>query len=402
MNSIYRKYRKISLLFFCIYFSLANSYGLDKINFWNLVPQRGTNYMNEIPTEEWFRDAKEINVKWVRLVYDKWKTEARDFLLGNADNYQGLVQKDLSLLKRVLSWAEINGLKVVITPLSLPGCRWSQNNNNQYDARIWNDYQYQEMAFRFWADLVQELKNYDCIVAYDILNEPYPEIRTGLKEQTIVGDAGRFSLWYSQYRNTPHDLYSFYNKIIQTIRKIDQNTPIMIESGFYAQPSAYCEFPDKLIDDNVLYSVHMYEPYEFTSNGNFRNGAKYSYPGNIPFGDETVAWNRNTIIKYFEPFENWIKNHNIPLNRVVVSEFGCMRRNPGAVNYLEDIISILEDKKYHWAFYAFREDGWDGYDYEIGTGALPWSYWQAQERGEIPIPPRKDNPLFNVIKRRLY
>jgi hypothetical protein len=398
MNSVHSKF---SLVFFVFVLNIVKAYGVDKIDFWDTVPQRGSNFMNEIPTEDWFKGAKEVNIKWVRLVYDKWETEAQDFLLGNADNYQGLIQKDLSLLKQVLLWAEVYGLKVVITPLSLPGCRWSQNNNNQYDSRIWNDYQYQEAAFRFWADLARELKNYNCIVAYDILNEPYPEIETGIKEQTMVGNADRFLTWYTQYKNTPRDLYSFYAKMIQTIRQIDLNTPIMVESGFYAQPSAYCEFPSKFADDNVLYSVHMYEPYEFTSNGNFKNGAKYSYPGNIQFGDGTVLWNRDTIFKYFEPFENWIKNHNISLNRVVVSEFGCMRRNPGAEKYLEDIISTLENKKYHWAFYAFREDGWDGYDYEIGTGALPWSYWQAQERGEIPIPPRKDNSLFNVIKRWL-
>jgi hypothetical protein len=342
-----------------------------------------------------------LNIKWARLVYDKWETGQRDFLLGNADNYQGLVQEDLIILKQVLAWADLYQLKIVISPLSLPGCRWTQNNNNSYDSRLWENYQYWDMAFRFWADLAGELKNYNCIVAYDILNEPYPEIKTGLKEQTTIGEADRFLQWHTQYKNTPRDLYDFYNKIIYAIRQIDRDTPIMVESGFYAQPSSYCEFPDKIADDKVLYSIHMYEPYTFTSNGNFRDGAKYSYPGNVPFGDGTILWNRNTILGYFAPFENWIKNHSIPLNRIVVSEFGCMRRNPGAANYLEDIISILEDKKYHWAFYAYREDGWDGYDYEIGTGALPWAYWQALERGETPIPQRKDNPLFDVIKQRL-
>jgi hypothetical protein len=357
--------------------------------------------MNEVPTEAWFKDAKEINIKWVRLVYDKWDAEGRDFLLGDADNYQGLIQKDLNTLKQVLLWADQYDLKIVITPLSLPGCRWSQHNNHRYDARIWEQYHYQEAAIRFWVDLAKALRNYDCIVAYDIINEPYPEMGTGLEEQTTVGDAQRFSTWYEQYKNTPHNLYDFYHRIIQAIREVDRDTPIMVESGFYSQPPSYCEFPDTFSDDRILYSVHMYEPYAFTSNGNFRSGAKYVYPGNIPFGDGIVWWDKNTIRKYFEPFENWIKIHNIPLNKIVVSEFGCMRRNPGAERYLSDMVSILEDKKYHWAFYAFREDGWDGYDYEIGTKALPWSYWQARERGEFPLPPREPNPLFNSIRKPL-
>jgi hypothetical protein len=389
------------LLVFCACFCLAPSYGADKITFWNTMPQRGTNCMNEVPTEAWFRDAKEINLTWVRLVYDKWDSEGRDFLLGDADNYQGLMQKDLHTLKQILLWADRYDLKIVLTPLSLPGCRWSQNNNQRYDARIWEDYHYQEGAIRFWVDLAKELSNYDCIVAYDIINEPYPEIKTGLEEQTKVGDAKRFSTWYAQYKNTPHDLYDFYKRIIQAIRQVDRDTPIMVESGFYAQPPSYCEFPDTFSDDTILYSVHMYEPYAFTSNGNFRNGAQYTYPGTIPFGDGLVLWNRDTILTYFEPFEHWIKTQHIPLDRIVVSEFGCMRRNPGAEAYLADLVSILEEKKYHWAFYAFREDAWDGYDYEIGTKALPWTYWQARERGEFPPPPRADTPLFNIIRKPL-
>jgi hypothetical protein len=146
-------HKSICLFFLCVCFGPANSYGVDKIDFWNNRPQRGTNFMNEVPAEEWFQDAKNINIKWARLVYDKWETGQRDFLLGNADNYQGLVQEDLIILKQVLAWADLYQLKIVISPLSLPGCRWAQNNNNRYDSRLWENYQYWDMAFRFWADL---------------------------------------------------------------------------------------------------------------------------------------------------------------------------------------------------------------------------------------------------------
>ena len=373
----------------------------QKIHFWDMPPARGANCMNEVPSQEWFRSAAAINIKWVRLAYDKWEGENRDFLIGDASHYTGLARNDLNALKEVLSWASGAGLQVVLTPLSLPGCRWSQNNDNRYDARLWEDYQYQDMAVRFWADLAGELKEYDCIAAYDILNEPYPERGTGLKEQTGVGDSARFPLWYDEYKNTPRDLYAFYNRIIQEIRTVDPETPIMVESGFYTQPSSYCAWPGKLEDANVLYSVHMYEPYEFTSNNNYKQGGIYAYPGNIPFGGKMVQWDRHTIARYFEPFENWIKRSGIAQNRIVISEFGCMRRNPGAYSYLEDIVAFLEERRYHWAFYSYREDGWDGYDYELGDAGLPWSYWQAIERGETPAPPRKDNPLFGVITSRL-
>jgi hypothetical protein len=393
--------KKLSIIIVFGFLCSMSSWGLDKIDFWNTQPQRGANCMNEVITWEWFQTAASINIKWVRLVYDKWEADQRDFLIGDVSNYRGLVQKDLNKLKEVISWANEYGLKVVLTPLSLPGCRWRQNNNDRNDSRLWEDYYYQEMAIRFWVDLANELKNYDHIVAYNILNEPYPEIETDIQEQTEIGDVRRFPVWYNQYKNTPRDLYNFYNRLIGEIRRADNNTPVMVESGFYAQPSSYCGWPNKLEDTKVLYSVHMYEPYEFTANSNFRQGGIHSYPGNIPFGDKTVLWNKNSIIKYFEPFENWVKLYGIPQNRIVVAEFGCVRRNPGADNYLNDIVSFLEERRYHWAFYSYREDSWDGMDYELGTDGLPWVYWQAIERGEHPEPPRRDNPLFSIIKNRL-
>ena len=48
--------------------------------------------------------------------------------------------------------------------------------------------------------------------------------------------------------------------------------------------------------------------------------------------------------------------------------------------------------------YAFREDRWDGMGYEIGNSPLPAAYWQAVEAGKTPEPPRRDNPLFAVIR----
>jgi hypothetical protein len=77
-----------------------------------------------------------------------------------------------------------------------------------------------------------------------------------------------------------------------------------------------------------------------------------------------------------------------------------MRKNEGAAKYLQDVINFLNMNEFHWAFYSYREDSWDGYDYELGTGALGWKYWEAKEKGENPALPRKNNDLFEVIKQQ--
>jgi len=388
------------IMLFCL--ELTGRSGTDtKISFWDSRPRKGANCMNEVPEEQWFKDAASIHLEYVRLACDKWDTEGRDFLLGDASDYNGLVKKDLEKLKEALSWADKYGLKVIVVPLSLPGCRWMQNNDDKHDMRLWEDFAYQQKAVQFWTDLASELRDYSCIVAYDLLNEPVPELRTGIEEHTVPGEAGRFPEWYSKYKGTPRDLYLFYQKMIKAIRTVDTETPVVVESGFYDQPSAYWEWPEKLEDSLILYSFHIGEPYEFTSANNFRSGGKYVYPGKIPFGSGEIWWDKDVIELYLRPFSEWLKKNEIPVNRVVATEFSCVRYNKGIEKYFEDVLTVLEGKGFHWSFYCFRPDGWDGYDYELGTDRLGQDYWQAVERGEKPVPPRKDNPLWEVIRRRL-
>ncbi|WP_254682226.1 glycoside hydrolase family 5 protein [Phaeobacter inhibens] len=368
--------------------------------FWDHT-RTGANAFNKVQTEEWFEDASELGVSWVRLAFDKWKGKRRDFLVGNASDYQGLVAEDLALLVQALDWAHENGLKVVVAPLTLPGARYSQNNGFKYDSRLWKDKTYWEAAQRYWRDLAGALKDHPAVAAYNLLNEPAPELHTDLQEHGAPGNTDRFGPWYQEHRDTSADLFAFYNAVIPVIREVDKSTPIMVDAGWYAQPSAFTYWPSPLSDENVLYAFHMYEPYAFTSHGNFKDEKGLSYPGSIPFAGEEINWSKEAVREYLRPFYEWANEHSIPQNRLVAGEFGCYRRNTGCKQYISDVIDVLEENETHWAFYSFREDEWDGYDYEVGTGGLPWEYWKAVDRGETPEVPRQDTDLFLAIKSRL-
>ncbi|MGJ8629175.1 MAG: glycoside hydrolase family 5 protein [Sulfitobacter sp.] len=348
-----------------LYVGMAVSTSAQSINFWKQT-RTGANAFNKVQTEEWFEDANDLGVSWVRLAFDKWYSERRDFLVGNAGDYQGLVADDLAELRRALDWAHANGLKVVLSPLTLPGARYGQNNGFKYDSRLWRDPAFSDQANQYWHDLATALSDHPAIVAYNIINEPAPELGTDIAEHVRPGDVARFKGWYDVHQDTPADLYSFYNRTIATIREIDPDTPVMVDAGWYAQPGAFTYWPGPLADNNVLYSFHMYEPYAFTSHGNFKDKEGLSYPGNAPFGGEVLAWDAAVLRDYLAPFYAWADRHKIPRSRLVAGEFGCYRRNEGCQQYLSDVINIFEENETHWAFYSFREDEWDGYDYEVG------------------------------------
>lgn len=395
MNKKYLNLISLSFLFYS-YHSIA----ADLIHFWNM-PQHGGNVFNRMPANKnLYQDLKNYNATWVRLAYDKWPSKQKDFLIGDADNYQGLVKSDLDLLISEINKAGKVGLKVVLTPLSLPMYRWAQNNNGKFDSRLFDSKENWNKAIQFWQDLAAALKDNPHIAAYNIINEPAPEKLAGLKEHA---SSQEMINWYKTQKSGSRDLLLFYDKVIESIRKIDLKTPIMVDAGWYAAADGFEYWDRPLNDHKVLYSFHMYEPYDATSSHNLRREKPYHYPGKVPFaGDSQFIWNANSIHKYLNIPVNWAKKNHIPTNRLVAGEFGCVRKMNSCAQYLTDVISSLDKNNLHWAFYSFREDAWDAMNYELGEkGKVNWRYWQAQEKN-LPDPMvYKNSPLFSIIQKKL-
>jgi hypothetical protein len=367
-----------------------------KIDFW-ATQKRGANMMNEVQTEAQFAAAAAHGIQWIRLAPDKWKAHGRDFLIGDADHYTGLDQTDLATLKAALAAADRHHVKIVLTMLSLPGDRWRQLNGGKDDIRLWRDPRYWAEAAGFWRDLAAALKDEPAVVGYNILNEPHPEKVGGFEES----GSRDFVRWYRGAENTAADLNAFYAKLVAAIRSVDPDTPIMLDAGLYAAPDAFV-YLKPVADPKILYAFHMYEPYDFTAP---KNKGRYRYPGDVPFANVTRRWDADRIAWYLDNVAAWQRRRNIPSSRIVGAEFGCYRQNAGCAAYLGDVLAAIDAVGWHWAFYAFREDGWDGMDYEVGTGKLPWKYWQDVDAGKHPEPPREDdpkrNPLWGVIAKGL-
>ncbi|WP_235972492.1 glycoside hydrolase family 5 protein [Pseudomonas paraversuta] len=370
----------------------------DMIAFWD-KPERGGNSFNRLPPDQAYFDAlQDYGASWVRLSYDKWQPAERDYLIGNADQYQGLVAKDLQQLKTTLDRAHAAGLKVVITPLSLPGMRWAQNNGDRFDDRLWQDKQFWTQSAAFWRDLAAVLKEHPAVAAYNLINEPAPEKQAGLAEHA---DAAKMRDWYEKQVGSARDLPGFYQTLISAIREVDPLTPIMVDAGWYGAADAFSYWPAPLADSRVLYSFHMYEPYAATSAPNLQRARPYTYPGLVPFAAGMQKWDPNRVRSYLQLPLDWAAQHAIPANRMVAGEFGCMRKLPGCQQYLEDVLSALEAARVHWAFYSFREDSWDGMDYEQGSANVPWAYWKAAEDGQPDPVKRSATAEFEPISKRL-
>jgi hypothetical protein len=370
-----------------------------RANFWD-QQKKGTNYFNETPTREWFESAANANIRFVRLTFEKWKGAKGDFLIGNTDDYTGLVEADFNQLLHFLNIADSLNLKVVLTPISLPGSRWVQNNNGIRDGKLWKDEKYHDQTCQYWKDLALRLKNHPAIVGFNIQNEPHPEIFFGnpsFWDNELID-------WYQNVQGTPADLNLFYSKVISAIREVDMETPIIIEPGLYATPWAFC-YLEKYNDPNIIYSFHMYEPYNFTTQK--LNNGRYQYPGEIQIEGNNIIFklSKSSLKDFLDPVVKWAKKNNVPNNRIWVGEFGCSRKTKGVDNYLSDLIEIFNENHWHWSFYAFREDVWDNMDYELGTGNVPLGYWKYSEEKSLQNHYKeiygavKNNPIWPIFQK---
>jgi hypothetical protein len=374
----------------------------DLMEFWS-HSQRGANSFNRLPpTQAYFDALAGTGATWVRLAYDKWESEERDFLLGDADVYDSLNLQDLATLLDTLDNAHRAGLKVVIAPLSLPLMRWAQTNNGVFDDRLWQHQRNWTEAVAFWRDLALALRDHPAVAAYNLVNEPAPERESDLLEHA---PSAQGVAWYAEQQGTGRDLPAFYAQVIHAIREVDPHTPVMLDAGWYAAADGFGYWPALLKDPLTLYSVHMYEPYEATSNPAMLKATAerrmYPYPGLAPFAGELQQWDGARVAAYLGHFTQWANSLGLPKQRLVVGEFGCLRRWPSCAAYLDDVLDVLEEEQVHWAFYAYREDAWDGMDYELGTTPVPWAYWKAADAGAPDLLPRMGSPLFDSIQRRL-
>jgi hypothetical protein len=381
----------------------AGQVASTKIYRWDRV-RRGANLFNRVERPERLRAARAAGMTLVRLAPNKWlngrpERELGDFLLGPRGRFTGIPPRDLDRLRTILDEAGAAGLDVVLTMLSLPGSRWAQHNGGIEERRIWTDPRAQEDAIRFWVELATALRAHPAVAAYNIRNEPSPERAAVPLADWHTGD---YEAWYSRVRGTSADLNLFYARVVAAIRRADPDTPVVLDAGFYATPWAF-KVLEPIADDRVIYSFHMYEPYAFT---NAKNAGTYRYPGRIPVGEtanpgDGTDWDRARLERFLQPVADWQRRHAIPSSRILAGEFGVVRTHVGAEEYLRDLIAIFEARRWHWAFYGYREDEWPAMDYELGTGRVPAAWWQAHGRGTIPDAAAvyRPNSLWQMLER---
>lgn len=250
------------------------------------------------------------------------------------NTYKLWLDSALDRLDNVLTVCRSAGIKVVIDLHSLPGGSNSAEENRLFEKKI-----YQDTFFEVWEKIARRYKGNTTVWAYDIANEPVEgSVASGIYE------------WWDLARETA-----------LMIRAIDSEVMIVVEPTPFALPYSFDGFVPIGVE-NIIYSVHLYEPYNFTHQGlDVPSGV--SYPGII----DGEMWDKSRLIESLQPVKAFQDKYNVP---IYIGEFSAIRWAPGssAYNYIRDSISIFEDYNWDWSYHAFRE--WDGWSVEYPSGSF--------------------------------
>ena len=276
-------------------------------------------------TEDDFREMHSWRVKLGRYQimrgWNAWTKGATDTDLAEYDEWIGTRLDHLE--KLVLPMARKYGMKIVVDVHSPPGGR-----NQTGEMMMFYDTRYRDHFIELWRRIASRFKgNSDVIYGYDLVNEP------------------------QQLRPAKHDYWSVQCDAAEVVRSIDPHTPIIIESNNMDTPATF-SYLNPLTLTNVIYSVHMYIPSDYTHQGVLGGGP-------MPYPDAKRGRNREWLKKTLGNVREFQLRHGA---RIYVGEFSAAAWAEGADRYIEDCISIFEEYGWDWTYHSFR--GWNGWSVE--------------------------------------
>ena len=247
------------------------------------------------------------------------------------------LETKLAKLDEMISWEEGKDILFAVGLHGSPGGLYSKGNlpiehmDCLRSDRMFNEKAYAKMFVRVWQVIAARYKGEKRIYGYDLVIEP------------------------NQTAPSKVDFWNIQRICAEEIRKIDPETPIIVESNKHSIPYTYDDMaPIEL--PNILYSVHMYLPFDFTHQGVV---PLEPVKGPMPYPNAALGWDRNKLIRELDLARKFQLKHGA---KMFVGEYGAAVWAPGRGHWLYDVTGLYNDWGWDWCYHAFRE--WTGWSME--------------------------------------
>ncbi len=202
----------------------------DAAEFWRL-------YYKNFMTEGDVKSMKMWGVNSIRIALLASHLQPRE---GQPDNPPYIYSKEgYELLDSLVAWCEKYNMGIIWDMHGAPGAQNAENiADSDGEAKLWSEKEkYWPLCIDLWYKIAERYKEKECIIGYDLLNEPllrrYPHISEKL-------------------------LRELYIELTDTIRVIDKEGIIFIEGDDWAQNFEMLEPLDW--DPHLVIAFHSYPP----------------------------------------------------------------------------------------------------------------------------------------------
>lgn len=249
---------------------------------------------------------------------------------------------------------------------------------------VWENQEAQDAWVEMWRVTAERYRDNPVVVGYDLMVEP--------NSSGVFFDVYSPDEFYPAHAGTTYDWNRSYPPIVEAIREVDADTPILVGAMSYSA-SAWLPWLEPTDDPRTVYAFHQYAPHDYTHQEPDEDGdLPISYPGgmDLDWDGEPDRFDRAALEAILQPADEFRERHDRP---VAVNEFGLMRFEPGAARYMTDLTGLFEERGLNYAAWAWTgahalRRGLGG-EFEYRLGPDP-----ANRTRETP------NDVFDVLSAR--
>ncbi len=255
-------------------------------------------------------------------------------------------------------------------------------DDSYLNDNVWQNQEAQDAWADMWQYTAQRYRNNPTVVGYDLMVEPNSnEVGSHpINDPLDIWDPDEFD---SEYGGSLYDWNQFYPQIVTAIREVDPDTPVLIGGNGYSAVD-WLQHMEKIDDSRTVYTVHQYQPYVYTHQ---LPPLSKSYPGifDADWDDQLDLFNRNWLVQLLSPIDDFKNTYPVP---VAVNEFGLMRWEPNAAQYMDDLMELFEERDMNHALWLW-EPFWQAHaeedDFNFRHGPDPGYHTQVDTSDLIGV-----------------
>ena len=300
----------------------------------------GDEYLGPPYTQADFDALAELGANYVNLSHPGVYTERPPYVLD---------EKIVANLDKMIEMATQADMFVVITFRTGPGRNdftfyrdddWFEKED--LIENLWGDVEAQEAWVEMWRYTAERYRDNPVVVGYDLVCEP---------NANEILDEWDQDIFFETYGGTVYDWNRWYPNLVEAIREVDKETPILVAAEGYSALDwlPYLELADA---EKIVYTFHQYEPALYTHQ---EPNDGFSYPSElyINWSEDEITFDRAWLAHYLSIASDFSDGHGVP---VAVNEYGVARWSEGADKFMRDQMGIFEEIGLNYSFWVWDPD----------------------------------------------